>query len=146
MPNELPNPQVKRLHEILNAQDQDNLTKAEATDLGFTYFLENGFTPPKGNLSLPQIYFGMVAENMDTLITEFDGKQDQRRTKEDLALSVAKAIGCEAVELNDVDEEGLSLDFAFLVGIFESYGYIDIYYVKAAFDKIGVSEVSVSDE
>ncbi len=49
------NPEVKRLWEILNAEDQGNLTKTEATDLGFTYLLESGFEPNQENSNLPEI-------------------------------------------------------------------------------------------
>ena len=140
MRNELPNKQVKRLHEILNDHEQGNLTKNEATDLGFTYLLETGFTPQE-NLSLPQLYIRMVAENMDNL-------QWARLTKEELALRVAEAIGCENIELNDIDEDGLSSDYAFLVGIFEQYGYIDIYYLRPPVNSevLLITGMTVSDE
>ena len=141
MPNKKLSPQVKRLWEILNAQDQGNLTKAEATDIGFTYLIESGFTPSNDNLSLPEIYIRMVSVNMDTL-------QWSRLTKADLALKVAEAIGCESVELNNIDEDGLSSDYAFICGIFENWGYIDLYYLIPPIDSevLLITGMTVSDE
>ena len=116
------NPQVARLHEILNAEDQGLITKQEASDLGFTYLMEQGYTPRSTNDNLVQIYFYMVAENIDSL-------QWNRWTKEELEEKVAVLIGKDKVELGEIDEEGLVSDYAFLCGIFENYGYIDIYYL-----------------
>ena len=132
---------LNRLHEILNNQDQGHLTKTEATDMGFLYLIENGFTPHKDNLSLWEIYFNMVSENMANL-------QWGRFTKEELAARIAIAIGCDTIELNDIDEEGLSSDYAFICGIFENYGYIDLYYLIPPVNSevLLVTGVTVSDE
>jgi len=140
MRDTLPRTEVTKLHETLKAQEQGVITKAEATDIGFTYLLEQGFKP-QGNLSLPEIYIRMVAENMDSL-------QWNRLTKENLATKVAMAIGCESVELQDIDEDGLSSDYAFICGIFENWGYIDIYYLIPPIDSevLLITGMSVSDE
>ena len=142
MRNELPNKQVKRLHEILNDHEQGNLTKNEATDLGFMYLLETGFTPQE-NLSLPQFYIRMVTENMDNL-------QWATGTKKDLALRVAEAIGSNSVELQKIDKEGICEDgdYGWLVGIFENWGYIDSSYSKMAFGSKyrRIVEIRISDE
>lgn len=140
MKRELPYPQLKTLYDILNAQDKGNLTKAEATTMGFTHLLENGFKDDE-NLSLPQIYIRMVAINMDTF-------QWNRLTKEQLNEQIAEAMGAEKVELQDIDEDGLSCDYAFIVGIFENWGYIDLYYLIPPIDSevLLVTGMSVSDE
>jgi len=140
MRDTLPRTEVTKLHETLKAQEQGSITKAEATDIGFTYLLEQGFKP-QGNLSLPEIYIRMVAENMDSL-------QWNRLTKENLATKVAMAIGCESVELQDIDEDGLSSDYAFICGIFKNWGYIDIYYLIPPIDSevLLITGMSVSDE
>jgi hypothetical protein len=140
MRNEIPNTEVAKLWSILNAEEQGNLTKAEATDLGFTYLIENGFKP-NDNSSLPQIYFHMVSENMDNL-------QWARLTKENLAVEVAKAVGCETIDLSEVDEGGLCSDYAFCSGIFEYYGYIDIYFLVPPIESevLLITGMTVSDE
>jgi len=48
--------------------------------------------------------------------------------------------------LNDVDESGLVANNAFIMGIFDDYGYMDIYYLLDRNRKIYVTEVNVSYE
>jgi len=50
--------------------------------------------------------------------------------------------------LSDVDESGLVSDYAFIMGIFENYGYMDIYYLKIPHGEtsIYITEVNVSEE
>ena len=145
MLREIPNKEVNKLWEILNAEDQDQITKDEATDLGFTYLIEQGFTPSSGNVSLPEIYLNMVSENMKALVIPLH-ETDDRYSKESLAVKVQEAMGSETeIKLSKVDDGGLISDFAFICGIFENYGYVDIYFVKA-YNGLIVTEVSVSDE
>ena len=77
-----------------------------------------------------------------------DKLQWARLTKEELALRVAEAIGCESIELNDIDKDGLSSDYAFLVGIFENSCYIDIYYLIPPINSevLLITGMTVSDE
>jgi hypothetical protein len=54
-----------------------------------------------------------------------------------------------STSLNDIDESGLVADYAFIMGIFEHYGYMDIYYLKIPFgddETIYITEVLVSAE
>ena len=50
--------------------------------------------------------------------------------------------------LDDIDESGLVNDYAFIMGIFEDYGYMDIYYLKIPFGEksIYITEVNISKE
>ena len=145
MLREIPNKEVNKLWEILNAEDQDLITKDEAMDLGFTYLIEQGFTPSNGNVSLPEIYLNMVSENMEALIIPLH-ETDDRYSEKSLALKVQEAMGSETeIKLSNVDDSGLVADYDFICGIFENHGYVDIYYVKA-YNGLIVTEVSVSNE
>jgi Rad3-related DNA helicase len=70
-----------------------------------------------------------------------------RWTKEELQLHLQDKFGLTS-ELEDIDESGLVADYAFLMGIYEDYGYIDIYYLLSPLgeDDIYITEISVSDE
>jgi hypothetical protein len=70
-----------------------------------------------------------------------------RWTKEELQAHLQEKFGLTS-ELGDVDESGLVCDYAFLMGIYEDYGYIDIYYLISPLgeDSIYITEISVSDE
>ena len=138
----IPHTAVTKFYEVINAEDKGLLTKNEASDILFTYLIEQKLTPTSDNASVVDIYFSMVAQNMDVL-------QWNRMTKEQIAEAVNGAIGkTDAVELQDIDEDGLSSDYAFIVGIFENYGYIDIYYLIPPIDSevLLITGMSVSDE
>jgi hypothetical protein len=68
-----------------------------------------------------------------------------RWTKEELQLHLQEKFGLTS-ELEDIDESGLVADYAFLMGIYEDYGYIDIYYLISPLgeDNIYITEISVS--
>ena len=134
------NPEVKKLYEILNAEDQGLITKQEATDLGFAYMLDQGYTRIS-NDTIVDIYFCMVAENIDSL-------QWNRWTKQEIAEKVAELIGKDKVEFEEIDEGGLVCDYAFLCGIFENYGYVDIYYLIPPIDSevLLITGTEVSEE
>jgi Rad3-related DNA helicase len=70
-----------------------------------------------------------------------------RWIKEELQSHLQEKFGLTS-ELEDIDESGLVADYAFLMGIYEDYGYIDIYYLISPFgeDNIYITEISVSDE
>ena len=71
---------------------------------------------------------------LDIIDDEFD-------SKEDLAEYIKQWYGLEG--LTEIDESGLSIDFAFLVGVSEDWGYVTIYY-KKGYSEILITEVSVS--
>jgi Rad3-related DNA helicase len=70
-----------------------------------------------------------------------------RWTKEELQLHLQEKFGLTS-ELENIDESGLVADYAFLMSIYEDYGYIDIYYLISPLgeDDIYITEISVSDE
>ncbi len=65
-----------------------------------------------------------------------------------MAIEVAKGVGCDTIELNDIDEDGLSGDYNLLGGAFDNYGYIDLYYLVPPIDSevILITEITVSVE
>lgn len=76
----------------------------------------------------------------------------RRYTKESLEQKIAEEFGFRP-ELEEVDEEGCICDYAFIGGIGEHYGYIDIYFLRAPYAEnhgdenvIYVTEVSASEE
>jgi len=141
MRNNFPHTAVTKFYEVLNAEDKGLITKSEASDILFTYAIENELEIQSDTTNVVDIYFRMVAQNMDTL-------QWNRLTKEQLSEAVAIAVGKETVELDNIDEGGLSSDYAFICGIFENYGYIDIYYLIPPIDSevLLITGMSVSDE
>jgi len=50
--------------------------------------------------------------------------------------------------LSDVDESGLVADYAYVIGMFDDYGYMDIYYLTIPYgdEKIYITEVSLCRE
>jgi len=70
-----------------------------------------------------------------------------RWTKESLSEHLAAKFGL-PVDLQEVDEEGLVGDYAFLWGLFEEWGYVDIYYLKIPIGEqsIYITEINVSKE
>ena len=141
MRNNFPHTAVTKFYEVLNAEDKGLITKSEASDILFTYAIENKLEIQSDTTNVVDIYFRMVAQNMDTL-------QWNRLTKTQISEAVAIAVGKETVELNNIDEGGLSSDYAFICGIFENYGYIDIYYLIPPIDSevLLITGVTVSDE
>lgn len=91
-----------------------------------------------------QDIFNQIKQYMETLV-------GSRWSVESLSKHLSDKFGLD-VELNDIDEEGLLHDYALLWGIFEEWGYVDIYYLKMPYDKTGtgdtiyITEVSVSKE
>lgn len=141
MRNNFPHTAVTKFYEVLNAEDKGLITKSEASDILFTYAIENKLEIQSDTTNVVDIYFRMVAQNMDTL-------QWNRLTKEQISEAVAIAVGKETIELDNIDEGGLSSDYAFICGIFENYGYIDIYYLIPPIDSevLLITGMSVSDE
>jgi len=144
MRNNFPHTAVKKFYEVLNAEDKGLITKSEASDILFTYAVENELEIQSDNtnvVDVVDIYFRMVAQNMDTL-------QWNRLTKSQISEAIAIAVGKETIELQDIDEGGLSSDYAFICGIFESFGYIDIYFLIPPIDSevLLITGTEVSDE
>ena len=70
-----------------------------------------------------------------------------RWTKEELEKHLQEKFNLTST-LDEIDESGCVSDYAFLMGIYEGYGYIDIYFLRVPYDEknIFITEVSVSTE
>jgi hypothetical protein len=141
MRNNFPHTVVTKFYEVLSAEDQGLITKSEASDILFTYAIENELEIQSDKTNVVDIYFRMVAQNIDTL-------QWNRLTKTQISEAIAIAVGKETIELQDIDEGGLSSDYAFICSIFENFGYIDIYYLIPPVDSevLLITGTEVSDE
>ena len=67
-------------------------------------------------------YFNEIYEDLEKLTL-------QRYSQDELTQKVSKIVGTD-VKLQGVHSSGLTEDFAFIVGVFPDYGYIDLYYAK----------------
>jgi len=70
-----------------------------------------------------------------------------RWTKEELEKHLQEKFNLTST-LEEIDESGCVADYAFLMGIYDYYGYIDIYFLKVPYDEkdIFITEISVSAE
>ena len=80
---------------------------------------------------------------LEHLATEIVGTRWTRDNLEEL-LQNNGATGT----LDDVDESGLTRDYAFIMGVFEHYGYIDINYLNIPYgdEDIYITEMTVEEE
>lgn len=73
-----------------------------------------------------------------------------RWTKDELHEHLCAEYGIERTSdgLADVDESGCVNDYAFIIGIGEEFGYIDIYYLKVPYSEkdIYITEISACAE
>lgn len=69
-----------------------------------------------------------------------------RWTRDGLELHL-QGLGAKGT-LDDIDETGLFNDYAFIMGVFENYGYIDINYLKIPYgdEDIYITEMTVEEE
>ena len=77
--------------------------------------------------------------------TAFDLLAHKRFKKEVLEKLISDTYGFNC-KLSEVDEGGCVADYAFISGVSQDYGYIDIYFLRVPFDEkdIYITEVSAS--
>lgn len=81
-----------------------------------------------------------IREYMETLIhTRWKQCELEKHLQEKFGLTST---------LDEVDEDGCVSDYAFLMGIFDGYGYIDIYFLRVPYDEkdVFITEVNISKE
>lgn len=78
-----------------------------------------------------------IRKYMETLV-------HTRWTKDELEKHLQEKFDLTST-LNEIDEDGCVSDYAFVMNVYEDYGYIDIYFLKVPYDErnIYITEVSV---
>ena len=118
---------VTKQHEIIKAVIENNLTEQEASELlgakSYDEAVEN--------------YYKVVENNLKEII-------GNRYSDEELKQVISEAIGTDDILFNEIED--IEIDYNIMVSVFDTFGYVDIYYLKEPKrDKKYITEIYISN-